>query len=94
MTILEKRVLEYEIPEIGRNLKRIAEVHNYDKSEWLGKEVQIYPGDTHSKWGRIVGMNAHGVTFLITKYNGNDKQWPIGKHKFISYSAKLSFVEI
>lgn len=94
MTILEKRVLEYEIPEIGRNLKRIAEVHNYDKSEWLGKEVQIYPGDTRSKWGRIVGMNAHGVTFLITRNQNNDNEWPIGKHKFIAYSAKLSFVEI
>ena len=94
MTILEKRVLEYEIPEMGRSLKRIAEVHNYDKSEWLGKEVQIYPGDTRSKWGKIVGMNAHGVTFLITRNENNDNEWPIGKHKFISYSAKLSFMEI
>lgn len=95
MTILEKKLMEYDIPEIGKQLKRIADSKtDYSKSEWMGKEVQIYPGDTRSKWGKIVDMNEHGVTFLITRYNGNDGDWQVGKRTFVSYSSKLSFREI
>lgn len=93
-TIMGKRLIEGTLPEIVRQLKRMAENIDYDRSEWMGKEVQIYPGDTRSKWGKIVDMNAHGVTFLITKYNGTDGDWVVGKHKFISYSSKLTFMEI
>jgi len=87
-------LIEHTMPEIARQLKKLADAKNYSKSDWIGKEVQIYPGDTRSKWGKIVDMNEHGVTFLITRNENNDREWPIGKHKFISYSAKLSIVEI
>ena len=93
-TTMGKRLIEHTIPEIAKQLKKIAEKTDYSRSEWIGKEVQIYPGDTRSKWGKIVGMNDAGVTFLITKYEGNDREWVVGKHKFVSYSAKLSFIEI
>lgn len=94
-TILGKRLIEGTIPEIAKQLKRLADNQSdYSKSEWMGKEVQIYPGDTRSKWGKIVGMNEHGVTFLITRYNGTDGEWVVGKHKFIAYSSKLTFMEI
>ena len=93
-TVMGKRLIEGTLPEIANQLKKLADNKNFGKSEWIGKEVQIYPGDTRSKWGKVVGMNDAGVTFLITKYEGNDKEWVPGKHKFVSYSAKLSFIEI
>ena len=93
-TIMGRRLIEGTLPEIADQLKSIADTLDYDKSMWLGKEVQIYPGDTRSKWGKIVDMNAYGVTFLITKYNGSDNEWIVGKHKFIAYSSKLTFMEI
>ena len=93
-TTMGKRLIEHTIPEIAKQLKKIAEKTDYSRSEWIGKEVQIYPGDTRSKWGKIVGMNDAGVTFLITRCNDGDKEWVKGKHKFVSYSAKLSFIEI
>jgi len=93
-TIMGRKLIEHDLPEIGRHLKRLADSSDYSRSEWMGKEVMIYPGDTQKKWGKIVGMNEHGVTFLITKYTGNDGEWVEGKKKFISYSSKLTFMEI
>ena len=93
-TTMGKKLIEHTIPEIAKQLKKIADNKNFGKSEWIGKEVQIYPGDTYSKFGKIVGMNDAGVTFLITRCNDGDREWIKGKHKFVSYSAKLSFIEI
>jgi hypothetical protein len=93
-TGMGRRLIEYDLPEIAKQLKRLADKTDYNRSEWIGKEVQIYPGDTRSKWGKIIGMNENGVTFLITKYTGNDDHWVVGKRKFISYSSKLTFMEI
>jgi len=93
-TTMGRRLIEYDLPEIATQLKRLADKTDYNKSEWVGKEVQIYPGDTRSKWGKIVDMNEHGVTFLITNYTGNDAEWQVGKKTFVSYSSKLSFREI
>jgi hypothetical protein len=94
-TIMGRRLIEHTLPEIAKQLERIADGKtDYSKSEWIGKEVQIYPGDTRSKWGKIVDMNEHGVTFLITNYTGNDGEWQIGKRTFVAYSSKLSFREI
>ena len=93
-TVMGKRLIEGTLPEIANQLKKLADNKNYSKSEWIGKEVQIYPGDTYNKFGKIVGMNDAGVTFLITQARDGDKEWVVGKHKFVSYSAKLSFIEI
>lgn len=94
-TLLGRKLIEGTLPDIVNQLKSISKTLDYDKSFWLGKEVQIYPGDTRSKWGKIVDMNAHGVTFLITKnWPEENPEWPVGKHKFIAYSSKLTFIEI
>ena len=93
-TVMGKRLIEGTLPEIANQLKKLAESKNYGKSEWIGKEVQIYPGDTYEKFGKIVGMNDAGVTFLITQARDGDREWIEGKDKFVSYSAKLSFIEI
>lgn len=60
--------------------------------ELIGKEVRIYPGDTRSKQGIIVEMNADGVLFKITESDCSD--YSVGKLHFISYAARLNFEEI
>ena len=58
----------------------------------VGKEVQIYPGDTYKKWGRIININDNGVLFLITKSDyGCSDSYEVGSYRFISYSANLNF---
>ena len=55
-TTMGRRLIESVVPEIAKQLKRLADNTDYDRSEWMGKEVQIYPGDTYSKFGKIVGI--------------------------------------
>ena len=53
------------------------------------KTVQIYPGDTYKKWGRVIDINSAGVTFEITWSASAD--YVVGDIYFISYSAGLKF---
>jgi hypothetical protein len=60
----------------------------------LGKEVQIYPGDTNGKRGIIQDITPAGILFLITAYNGNDQKYIPGNLHFIAYSNNLHFREV
>ena len=60
----------------------------------VGKEVQIYPGDSNKKRGVLLEASAQGFLFKITYYSGNDKEYEVGKLHFISISKSLSFKEI
>lgn len=60
-------------------------------NDLIGKEVQIYPADTYSKWGRIIEINDNGVLFEITDADERCTGYPIGSYRFISYSANLTF---
>jgi hypothetical protein len=53
------------------------------------KTVQIFPGDTKSKCGKVLDINSAGVTFLITYSQCSD--YVVGDVYFIAYSAKLTF---
>lgn len=55
----------------------------------IGEEVQIYPGDTYKKWGRIIEVTDKGVLFEITRSHAQD--YSVGSIRFISYSANLTF---
>lgn len=55
----------------------------------VGEEVQIYPGDTYKKWGRIIEVTDKGVLFEITRSEAYD--YSVGSIRFISYSANLNF---
>ena len=59
-----------------------------------GKEVIIYPGDTHQKKGIIEEITDSGVLFKITKAPRHSIQYKVGSLHFISFSAKLSFREL
>jgi hypothetical protein len=56
----------------------------------VGKEVQIYPGDTYKKWGIILEVNDNGVLFEITRADDNALSYQKGSIRFISYSANLN----
>ena len=57
----------------------------------VGREVQIYPGDTYSKWGRIIEINDNGVLFEITRAHKDCTGYTPGSYRFIAYSANLTF---
>ena len=61
------------------------------KETYLNKEVQIYPGDTYSKFGIVREINSHGVVFEITRAEHGASQYRPGDLFFISYSNNLTF---
>ena len=63
--------------------------------DFTGKYVQVYPSDTDSKYGTIVHMNDNGIVVQIDGKKSRDYNWKNhdGKLMFISYSARLTFVE-
>lgn len=65
----------------------------YMDDEFLGKEVQIYPGDTYSKKGIVRDINNAGVVFEITEADKHT-QYTVGKLHFISWSANLTFKRV
>jgi hypothetical protein len=62
---------------------------NYMIETYLNKEVQIYPGDTYSKFGVVKDINENGVVFEITRSEA--QQYRVGDIVFISYSNNLTF---
>ena len=64
-------------------------------NDLVGKTVQIYPGDSTSKFGIVEEISDHGVLFKITKVDSSrDSQYTVGSLHFISWSARLSFKEV
>ena len=56
----------------------------------VGKEVQIYPGDTYKKWGIVLEVNDNGVLFRITRAESGATAYSPGSIRFIAYSANLN----
>jgi hypothetical protein len=59
-------------------------------SDFIGKEVTIYPGDTRRKMGIVLDITDAGVMFKITKADLGSS-YTVGEVVFISFSANLSF---
>ena len=55
---------------------------------FLNEQVQIYPGDTHTKYGIVRAINDQGVVFEITV---GTEFYREGDLHFIAYSANLKF---
>ena len=64
-------------------------------NDFIGKYVQVYPGDTLSKFGTVEEVNSAGVIFKIDGARSKEDYWKRndGKMIFIAYSARLSFIE-
>lgn len=61
-------------------------------NELVGKEIQLYPGDTDSKFGIIEDWNEHGMLIKITK--SDSECHIVGKSHYISHSSKITFIVI
>ena len=59
-------------------------------STFLGKEVQIYPGDSYTKFGIITDITEQGVVFKITQASERT-EYKRGDVVFIAFSSKLTF---
>lgn len=57
--------------------------------DFIGKEVQLYPGDTYSKFGILEEISDKGFLIKITK--SNSKEYQAGERLFISHSIGLRF---
>ncbi len=61
---------------------------DFMRAQFIGKEVQVYPNDTHAKYATVVDINEAGVTFKATAGGA----WKEGSVRFVAFSASLSFV--
>ena len=61
--------------------------------DFVGKEVQLYPGDSMSKWGILEEVSDKGYLFKITRVGKmpNTECLAVGDSLFISHSTPLSF---
>lgn len=64
---------------------------NYNKENYVGKEIQLYPGDYVSKWGTIVEVDDLGWTIKITKVSRMGDPYNVGDTIFISHSKNFTF---
>ena len=67
----------------------------YDAKKYVGKSIQLYPGDTIAKYGKIVDLDDLGWTIKITSTSNNrhyhDYSFEEGEIYFISHSKNLTF---
>ena len=67
----------------------------YDAKKYVGKSIQLYPGDTAAKYGKIVDLDDLGWTIKITRVGNSryytDSMFEEGETYFISHSKNLIF---
>jgi hypothetical protein len=64
----------------------------YNKADYEGRNIQLYPGDTFYKYGTITKVDDLGWTVKITKSAPNsNNHWKVGKSYFISHSTNFVF---
>lgn len=67
---------------------------NYAKENYIGKAIQLYPGDYVSKWGEIINVDDLGWTIKITrvsKVNEPCDPYNVDNVIFISHSQNFTF---
>ena len=57
-------------------------------NELVGKNVQLYPGDTHAKFGTIVDWNEYGFMVKITKSDA--REYAVGNSIYFSHSKTMT----
>lgn len=61
----------------------------YDKQNYIGKNIQLYPGDTFKRYGKILNVDDLGWTIEIT--DTNSRIYAIGDVIFISHSKSFIY---
>lgn len=67
---------------------------NYNRNKYVGKNIQLYPGDSVAKYGVIEDLDDLGWTIRITrvaKSNYHDSTFEVDETYFISHSKNLTF---
>lgn len=63
----------------------------YDKQNYIGKSIQLYPGDTVKKYGKILNVDDLGWTIEITNVNSCNDTYTTGDVIFISHSKSFVY---
>ena len=65
----------------------------YEKENYVGRKIQLYPGDSVSKWGIIEDVDDLGFTVRITKVQSASYQHCYNECKtyFINHSSNITF---
>jgi len=74
----------------GSDVKEIAAM-KYNKEDYIGKYIQLYPSDTYKKYGEILNVDDLGWTIKITDSCENDNTYAIGDVIFISHSKSFCY---
>lgn len=64
---------------------------NYSKNDYIGKVIQLYPGDYVSKWGEILNVDDLGWTIRIVKVSKENDPYNFNDVIFISHSQNFTF---
>ena len=71
---------------------RRIKVMKYNKANYIGKEIQLYPGDTYKKYWIIENVDDLGWTIRITDMQEDySSSYKIGDRVFVSYSKPFNF---
>ena len=64
---------------------------NYNPNMYNGARIQLFPGDTYKKFGKIIEVDDLGFWIEITDTNDPYYGWEVGKTYFISHSRGIKF---
>jgi len=56
----------------------------------VGAIVQLYPGDTHAKYARIIRIHGNGIVFQHTEGTDPRCGFNVGDFRYISHSEELT----
>lgn len=62
----------------------------YNKENYVGRKIWLFPNDTYSKKGVIKDVDDLGFTILITEANERSS-YVVGRTYFLSHSNNLTF---
>lgn len=63
----------------------------YNKEDYIGRKIWLYPNDTYSKKGVIKNVDDLGFTILIT-YAEERSGYAVGRTYFFNYANNLTFL--
>lgn len=65
----------------------------YNKENYIGRKIWLFPNDTYSKKGVIKNVDDLGFTILITEAHERSS-YVAGRMYFLSHSKDLTFLFI
>ena len=65
----------------------------YEKENYVGRRIQLFPGDSVSKWGIIEDVDDLGFIIRITKVEKANYRHSYSEDEsyFINHSSKITF---